>query len=863
MDVLPGETPYFSGSRGCAYLGDSLELLPKLPSASIDLICTSPPFALLRQKAYGNVHSNDYVTWFMQFAKEFARILKPKGSLIIDIGGTWLKGRPERSLYHYELVLRLCKPVSEGGCGFRLSQELYWYNPAKLPTPAEWVTIRRERVKDAVNTVWWLSLDEHPRANNRNVLKQYSEAQVKLMRDGYKPKLRPSEHDISDKFGKDNSGAIPPNIINGGWGKDDTIGDGVFVPTNVISASNTASNDLYLRLCREHNVNPHPARFPRALPEFAIGLCTEVDDVVLDPFAGSNMTGYTAEKMGRNWIAFEQNEEYLKGANFRFFGPDNDAISYFTEITENEKSGAVQNKLEGMGNMAQRQPGKEHRFTYGDQFSPKKTPIVDLLEISIDNEPTRDKLQQIIRAKYFVAQGRDPGQMDQNSRTMAMNCLLSMNAYGLIQLTNGGTTYHVTKLAHDLLSVKDNLKEVYRKFAIHILTNLEGLILARLIERIRARGEEPGLEYLGEEMNELGRRIPTNSTYISTMRDWLAQADVFRSKGYEVNWDVIYTILNVDKDIIDELYQLPPEQKHFLLSMVSLDQREFIASNKIAKHTRSVYKVRLTSKNLVKDILEPLEKTGLIEMRKTTVGRGAKPHDVRLTQKAINEVLQPLLNNLADLTEMTSTDLNRPFEDVVADLRHEDKYIRGIALELLAVWIIRLLGLRFSKWRLRQAEATGNAEVDVMAASDKIVYSRWQIQCKNHTKASVDVDVIAKEVGLSFVTQADVIMVVTTTEFTSSAVTFAHQVSDNSRYYIILLEREDIERIVRDKTLIVDILNLKARRTFAKREMGITEFDEQFEEELEAELETEAELEKAIERASSTQLELFSTPKDE
>ena len=863
MNVLLGETPYFSGSRGHAYLGDSLALLPKVPSASVDLICTSPPFALLRQKAYGNVHADDYVTWFLQFARQFVRILKPKGSLVIDIGGTWLKGRPERSLYHYELVLQLCKPVSEGGCGFRLSQELYWYNPAKLPTPAEWVTVRRERVKDAVNTVWWLSLDEHPKANNRHVLRQYSEAQVKLMRDGYKPKLRPSEHDISDKFGKNNSGAIPPNIINGGWGKDDAIGEGVFIPTNVIAASNTASNDLYLRLCREHHVTPHPARFPRALPEFAIGLCTEVGDVVLDPFAGSNMTGYTAEKMGRNWVAFEQNEEYLQGANFRFFAPEDDAISYFNEIIGKEKLGAVQNTLEGIDQMAPRQSGKEHRFTYGDQFEPERTPLVDLLEMSVASEPTRDTLQQAIRAKYFEGHGRDLGQRDQNSKTMAMNCLLSMNAYGLIQLTNGGTTYHVTQLARDLLSVKGNPKETYRRFAVHILTNLEGLILARLIERIRARGEKPTLEYLGEEMNELGRRIPPNSTYISTMREWLAQAGVFRSKGYEVNWDVIYTLLKVDKDIIDELYQLPPEQKHFLLSMVSLDQRDFVPSNKIAKHTRSVYKVRLTTKNLVKDVLEPLEEIGLIEMRKTTLGRGAKPHDVRLTQKSINEILLPLLNNLADLTEMTSTDLNRPFEEVVAELKHEDKYVRGIALELLAVWVIRLLGLRFSKWRLRQAEATGNAEVDVMAASDKIVYSCWQIQCKNHAKASVDVDVIAKEVGLSFVTQADVIMVVTTTEFTSSAVTFAHQVSDNSRYYVILLEGEDIERIIKDKTLIVDILNLKARRTFAKREMGITEFDEQFEEEIEAELETEAELEKAIERASSTQLELFGASSDE
>lgn len=339
VTVIPGEQPYFSTGRGSAYLGDALELLPKIPSGSIDLICTSPPFALLRQKSYGNVPSHEYVTWFLGFAKEFVRVLKPHGSLVIDIGGTWLKGYPVRSLYHYELVLELCKPQSEGGCGFYLAQELYWYNPAKLPTPAEWVTVRRERVKDAVNTVWWLSLDQHPKANNRRVLKVYSEAQRKLMRDGYKPKLRPSEHDISDKFGKDNNGAIPPNIIDAQEGKGGQMGDPV--PVNLISASNTSSNDQYLRLCREAGIQPHPARFPSALPEFIVGLCTEENDIVLDPFAGSNTTGAVAEKLGRRWIALEIQEEYLQGSKFRFTDAsgDNSTASNSTQPTQTRLMG--------------------------------------------------------------------------------------------------------------------------------------------------------------------------------------------------------------------------------------------------------------------------------------------------------------------------------------------------------------------------------------------------------------------------------------------------------------------------------------------------------------------------------------------
>ncbi len=320
---------YYETKLGAAYLGNSLDLLQQIPNESIDLICTSPPFALVRKKEYGNVDAEDYVEWFSPFAKEFFRILKPHGSLVIDIGGSWIKGYPVRSLYHYELVIQLCKPVEKGGLGFLLAQELYWYNPAKLPTPAEWVTVRRERVKDAVNTVWWLSKHPHPKANNRKVLKPYSAAMQNLLKNGYTAKLRPSGHDISKKFKNDRGGAIPPNILDGRDNELTLMGDPILEknetkitdcvqPVNVISASNTASNDYYQRRCKEKGLKSHPARFPQALPEFIINLCTEVGDIVLDPFAGSNMTGRVAETLQRQWLAFEIDESYLDASKIRF-----------------------------------------------------------------------------------------------------------------------------------------------------------------------------------------------------------------------------------------------------------------------------------------------------------------------------------------------------------------------------------------------------------------------------------------------------------------------------------------------------------------------------------------------------------------
>jgi site-specific DNA-methyltransferase (cytosine-N4-specific) len=138
---------------GEVYLADALRVLEDhVEPSSVDLIMTSPPFGLVRKKDYGNVDADKYVDWFRPFGELFRRVLKPTGSLVIDIGGAWIPGQPTRSLYHYELVIMLCRK-----CGFHLAQEFFWWNPAKLPTPAEWVTVRRIRVKDAVNCVWWLS----------------------------------------------------------------------------------------------------------------------------------------------------------------------------------------------------------------------------------------------------------------------------------------------------------------------------------------------------------------------------------------------------------------------------------------------------------------------------------------------------------------------------------------------------------------------------------------------------------------------------------------------------------------------------------------------------------------------------------
>ena len=284
--------PYYQTIYGATYLGDSLQLLKHLPDKSINLILTSPPFALTRKKEYGNKDADEYVDWFLEFAKHFKRILKNDGSFVVDLGGAYLPGHPVRAIYQFELLVRLCKEL-----GFFLAQDFYHYNPSRLPAPAEWVNVRRIRVKDSVNVVWWLSVSEYPKANNRNVLKPYSDSMKQLLENGYKAKLRPSGHDISTKFNIDNQGAIPPNLL---------------------TLANTESNSAYLRRCKEAGVKPHPARFPLDFPRFFIEFLTDKGDIVLDPFAGSNTTGQAAELLNRKWMAFEIDETYLMGSVYRF-----------------------------------------------------------------------------------------------------------------------------------------------------------------------------------------------------------------------------------------------------------------------------------------------------------------------------------------------------------------------------------------------------------------------------------------------------------------------------------------------------------------------------------------------------------------
>ena len=260
----------------------------------VQLIFTSPPFPLNRKKKYGNLQGSDYIDWLAGFGPVFKRLLRPKGSIVIELGNSWQKGSPTMST----LAIRALLEFKERN-NLHLCQEFVWHNPAKLPTPVQWVNRERIRVKDTYTRLWWLSKTKRPKASNRRVLQEYSPSMRTLLKNKtYNSGKRPSQHLIGAKsFLTDNGGAIPGNVI---------------------IAANTNSHDSYHRYCSIESLALHPARMPLDLAKFFVKFLTTPGDLVFDPFAGSNTTGAVAESLDRFWLSVEPSKDYIAGSKGRF-----------------------------------------------------------------------------------------------------------------------------------------------------------------------------------------------------------------------------------------------------------------------------------------------------------------------------------------------------------------------------------------------------------------------------------------------------------------------------------------------------------------------------------------------------------------
>ena len=260
---------------------------------TVDLILTSPPYPLVTPKAYGNRNGDDYKSWLADIMTELKHLLKPKGSLVVEIGNAWDKGQPTMSTLPIETLIQIKNQAELNVC-----QQFIWNNPNKLPGPATWVNIKRIRVKDAFTHIWWYAPSIDPKANNQKVLTPYGDGMKKLLEtQNYNRGMRPSGQNIGDGFLKGNKGAIP---------------------SSVLTYANTKEDPDYRAWCKENGVSQHPARMPEKLAEFFISLTTSKNSLILDPFGGSNTTGRAAENLGRRWVSIERDPEYVLGSKGRF-----------------------------------------------------------------------------------------------------------------------------------------------------------------------------------------------------------------------------------------------------------------------------------------------------------------------------------------------------------------------------------------------------------------------------------------------------------------------------------------------------------------------------------------------------------------
>lgn len=252
-------------------LGDCLNVLQDIPSDSVNLIVTSPPYADNRKTTYGGVSPDKYVEWFVPISAELKRVLKDDGSFVLNIKEKVVDG--ERHTYVLELILAMKKQ------GWLWTEEYIWHK--RNSTPGKW----SNRFRDS----WERCLH----FNKQRKFKMFQDSVMVPMGDWAKARLNSLGENDKIRFNSQVGSGFGKNISK--W-----VGREKAYPTNV------------LHLATECGNKNHSAAFPKSLPTWFIKLFTEENDIVLDPFAGSGTTCITAHELNRRFIGIELKREYFE-----------------------------------------------------------------------------------------------------------------------------------------------------------------------------------------------------------------------------------------------------------------------------------------------------------------------------------------------------------------------------------------------------------------------------------------------------------------------------------------------------------------------------------------------------------------------
>ena len=439
---------------------------------------------------------------------------------------------------------------------------------------------------------------------------------------------------------------------------------------------------------------------------------------------------------------------------------------------------------------------------FGSEFSPAQIDLPILLDLAHEHAANWKAFEDAVRDRYFAGNKTS----DYNKGKLANNTKLSMRAYGLI----GEKDATLTETGQALYGIRADELGLYEAFARHILKDRQGMNFVQCLLDMWAAGEDIDLNKLRRWLDERGINVPRGGKHMSTMRLWLEKAGVFVS-GYRVNQGRLNDILGLNVEEFEVLATLSAEQKAYLKTLANIGGGGPHLSNDIERLAASTYGVSFNEKNLPKQVLYPLQEAKYITLERGTKqsGRGAKPFLVTATGKLAADIITPLIEQLEKQTQADLRPLLRkPLKEIREELDSEDRHIRGLALEALAFKLMRLIDLTYVATRLR-GSATGGAEVDLIFESARLVFSRWQVQCKN--TARVSLDDVAKEVGLTHFLKSNAIVMVSTGEIGNEARRYSNKIMADSNLCIVMLDKSDLALIETCPAAIVDVFTREAR----------------------------------------------------
>lgn len=455
---------------------------------------------------------------------------------------------------------------------------------------------------------------------------------------------------------------------------------------------------------------------------------------------------------------------------------------------------------------------------FGSEFSPSQIHLPDLLDIVHAHQGDARAIEAAILSKWFTKHSARSGreaERAKNQGKLANNCKLGLNAYGILDRD----TARFTPFGETLYGLRGDEAALYEELARHILLNLKGMTLVQCLQDMVSAGETVTLDSLRLALGERGVHFPRGGKHPSMMRLWLEKAGVFSGGRWLVNSIRLRKVLGTDPDEFPALARFSPQQRAFLLALANTGVTDPQPANEIARLAEATYGVRFPDKSLPKEVLNALIGAGYIETEKTTTGRGARSFRIQPTDKVKSEILGPLLDQLKDQVDPKLLNLlTKPLAEIIKEIEDEDRYVAGLALEALAFKLMRTIGMDYVATRLR-ASATGGAEVDLIFHSARLVYSRWQVQCKN--TARVSLDDVAKEVGLTHFIKSTVIVMVTTGEIGGEARRYANKIMAESNLSIVMLDRSDLHAITASAPYLVDAFRREAEHAMALKKLDL------------------------------------------